>query len=1104
MRTTIIRILIAALYAFGSTAGAAPVIVGGSDGAQFIAPTIWKNVTEPSSPASGFSKVWISSVDGRMYRKTSAGTVAEVGPDISGKLTDPMTTNGDMIYRASGVPARLAIGAADTVQVSSGSAPGWAKILNANIDTAAAIAYSKLDLVGGIVNADINASAAIDYSKLDLVGDIVNADINSSAGIVYSKLDLTGGIVNADVNASAGIVDTKLATISTSGKVANSATTATASNANSTIVLRDGSGNFSAGTVSANVTGNVTGDVTGNADTATALAANPADCASDRYATTIAANGDLTCAQVTNAGLAGSIAASKLIGTDINTVGTIGTGTWQGSIIGTTYGGTGQNTLTGLNIPSLATDIMTWDGQASAPSNPSSGFYKIWVDDTTGKPKIVNSSGTVSSLGGGAGSSGINVLAEYNNKAEEGTAFWSETGGGTFTTTTTAANVGNGLASFSFDASANNDYLESDIRTIPSGLYGANCLAEFYYKGFDSNITAQVHDGTNVIASRALVAATGFVKEQLNFICPSSGNFKLRFLASANAAIGYLDEVHLGSATNVQSESIITTWTAYTPARSDSTNNTTSGFWRRVGTDLEVIADVSWSGNAGTFSTFDIDIPSGLVIDTTKLTSTTASREIVGSSGKFFDSAGGTTPYSLIATYLDTNSVRVKVGLTTGAIIYWWDISNSSPASITSGDYVQIRFKVPIVGWNALTTNVVAENLLDTVGMVFATSAASCPSGTLPADGSAVSRTTYSQLFAKLGVTAGQGDNSTTFNVPDYRGRFVRGADNYGQGAASRDVHSRAAMNTGGNSSGVNSVQEDAFQGHWHLVKDTDGNQAGRNGGGESFGVTFSNGGGTGSGTMLHAKDLESNGSNGTPRSASETVPKNAAVIWCIVHGGAKPTSIVLGVPTVTKLTSGTSQTYTKPAAARWLRVRMVGGGGGGGGGGTSGAGNGGTGGDTTLNDGSTTYTAGGGGGGPNANNGGYTGGGGGSATNCDLNIQGGRGDMSPGNPLTNTYGSAGGNSLLGSGGLGGTNGGGGGQAAPANSGGGGGGAGGTGSVAGAAGAGSGAYCEVVIRNPKTSYTYTVGAAGSAGSAGSGGGTGGAGGSGIIFIEEHY
>lgn len=71
-------------------------------------------------------------------------------------------------------------------------------------------------------------------------------------------------IVNADIAAGAAIADTKLATISTVGKVANSATTATNANTASAIVARDASGNFSAGTITANLSGtatNVTGTV---------------------------------------------------------------------------------------------------------------------------------------------------------------------------------------------------------------------------------------------------------------------------------------------------------------------------------------------------------------------------------------------------------------------------------------------------------------------------------------------------------------------------------------------------------------------------------------------------------------------------------------------------------------------------------------------------------------------------------------------------------------------------------------------------------------------------------------------------------------------------
>lgn len=76
------------------------------------------------------------------------------------------------------------------------------------------------------------------------------------SGITVASANIVDGtIVNADINAAAGIVDTKLATISTAGKVSNSATTATANNTASAIVARDASGNFTANVITADLAG---------------------------------------------------------------------------------------------------------------------------------------------------------------------------------------------------------------------------------------------------------------------------------------------------------------------------------------------------------------------------------------------------------------------------------------------------------------------------------------------------------------------------------------------------------------------------------------------------------------------------------------------------------------------------------------------------------------------------------------------------------------------------------------------------------------------------------------------------------------------------------
>lgn len=91
------------------------------------------------------------------------------------------------------------------------------------------------------------------------------------------------------------------------------------------------------------------------------------------------------------------------------------------------------------------------------------------------------------------------------------------------------------------------------------------------------------------------------------------------------------------------------------------------------------------------------------------------------------------------------------------------------------------------------------------VGTVLAYAANLAPSGFFICDGSAISRTIYSQLFSVIGTTYGAGDGSTTFNLPDLRGKFLRGfgnsssstrmdgttglegADNIGQGGFSED-----------------------------------------------------------------------------------------------------------------------------------------------------------------------------------------------------------------------------------------------------------------------------------------------------------------------------
>jgi microcystin-dependent protein len=72
------------------------------------------------------------------------------------------------------------------------------------------------------------------------------------------------------------------------------------------------------------------------------------------------------------------------------------------------------------------------------------------------------------------------------------------------------------------------------------------------------------------------------------------------------------------------------------------------------------------------------------------------------------------------------------------------------------------------------------------LGAVIAYAGTSAPTGWLFCFGQNVSRTTYAALFAVIGTTYGAGDGSTTFGMPDLRGRVPFGKDNMGGSAASR------------------------------------------------------------------------------------------------------------------------------------------------------------------------------------------------------------------------------------------------------------------------------------------------------------------------------
>jgi microcystin-dependent protein len=108
------------------------------------------------------------------------------------------------------------------------------------------------------------------------------------------------------------------------------------------------------------------------------------------------------------------------------------------------------------------------------------------------------------------------------------------------------------------------------------------------------------------------------------------------------------------------------------------------------------------------------------------------------------------------------------------------------PGEIQSGAIYEVVYSSALSSgagaWLLLNPSVVSTP----VGVILPYAGADAPTGFLLCYGQAVSRTTYADLFAAIGSTYGAGDGSTTFGLPDLRGRVVIGRDDMGGTAANR------------------------------------------------------------------------------------------------------------------------------------------------------------------------------------------------------------------------------------------------------------------------------------------------------------------------------
>lgn len=158
-------------------------------------------------------------------------------------------------------------------------------------------------------------------------------------------------------------------------------------------------------------------------------------------------------------------------------------------------------------------------------------------------------------------------------------------------------------------------------------------------------------------------------------------------------------------------------------------------------------------------------------------------------------------------------------------------------------------------------------NNLQPAGEVSAFARNTAPDGWLVCDGAAVSRTTYARLFAAIGTRFGAGNGSTTFQLPDLRGEFVRGWD-AGRGV---DV-----------SRGFGSSQGDTNKAHGHAVTDP-----GHSHGGVPRNIPDVDRGTSGAPSLFSIDNTSQTQISGTGISVgssggNESRPRNVALLYCI------------------------------------------------------------------------------------------------------------------------------------------------------------------------------------------------------------------------------
>jgi microcystin-dependent protein len=220
------------------------------------------------------------------------------------------------------------------------------------------------------------------------------------------------------------------------------------------------------------------------------------------------------------------------------------------------------------------------------------------------------------------------------------------------------------------------------------------------------------------------------------------------------------------------------------------------------------------------------------------------------------DGANVTISHEINGTlqYVSSANYAVRVKAATGQNIV--DLGSQAQANelvIDPNSIVRV-FKISNTLWGMMVLRSESEI---PPGIVSAWAVNSPPFGWLPCEGQAISRTSYARLFANIGTVFGTGNGTTTFNLPDLRGEFIRGWAN------ARSVDTGRAFG---------SFQADELKAHTHS----------HNGSSNKTGLSSS---AYGSNVTVASNILAGSPTSGPVSDSTggtETRPRNVALMYCI------------------------------------------------------------------------------------------------------------------------------------------------------------------------------------------------------------------------------